>query len=119
MEVPRLRVESELQLLAYTTPTATQDPRHVCDLHNSSWQHWILHPLSEARDQPTAFWILFILSFVFLGLHSQHYVGSQARGRIGAVAASLHQSHSNAGSLNPLSKAKDGTCVLRDTRLVC
>ena len=26
------------------------------------------------------------------------YGGSQARGRIGAVAASLHQSHSNVGS---------------------
>ena len=26
------------------------------------------------------------------------YGGSQARGRIGAAAASLHQSHSNAGS---------------------
>jgi len=26
------------------------------------------------------------------------YVGSQAKGPIGAVAASLHQSHSNAGS---------------------
>ena len=27
MEVPRLRVELELQLLAYTTATATPDPR--------------------------------------------------------------------------------------------
>ena len=32
MEVPRLRVELELQLLAYTTATAMQDPRLVCDL---------------------------------------------------------------------------------------
>ena len=41
------------------------------------------------------------------------YGGSQARGRIGAIAAGLHQSHSNAGSklrlLNPLRKAKDWT----------
>ena len=36
MEVPRLRVESELQLLAYAT--ATPDPSCVCDLHHSSWQ---------------------------------------------------------------------------------
>ena len=35
MEIPRLRVESELQLLTYTTATATQDP----------------HPLSELGDQ--------------------------------------------------------------------
>ena len=32
MEVPRLGVESELQLLACTTATATQDLSHVCDL---------------------------------------------------------------------------------------
>ena len=41
MEVPRLGVESELQLLAYTTATATWDPSHVCDLHHSSRQHQI------------------------------------------------------------------------------
>ena len=38
MEVPRLGVESELQLLAYTTATAMQDPSHVWDLHHSSQQ---------------------------------------------------------------------------------
>ena len=32
MEVPRLGVEWELQLPAYTTAAATPDPRHVCDL---------------------------------------------------------------------------------------
>ena len=51
MEVLRLGVKSELQLLAYTTVTATQDPSHICDLHHSSQQHWILNPLSKARDQ--------------------------------------------------------------------
>ena len=50
MKVPRLGVESELQLLAYTTATATWDPSHVCNLHHSSWQHWILNPQREARD---------------------------------------------------------------------
>ena len=49
MEVPRVGVEMELQLLAYTTVTATWDPSHVCDLHHSSWQRQILNPLSEAR----------------------------------------------------------------------
>ena len=33
MEVPRLGVKSELQLLAYTTAIATPDPSGVCDLH--------------------------------------------------------------------------------------
>ena len=51
MEVPRLGVELELQLLAYTTATATRDPSHICALHHSSQQHQILNPLSGARDQ--------------------------------------------------------------------
>ena len=51
MEVPKLGVESELQLSAYTTATATGNPSHVCNLHHSSWQHWILNPPREARDQ--------------------------------------------------------------------
>ena len=50
MKVPRLGVESELYLSAYTRATAMWDPSHVYDLHYSSWQHRILNPLSEARD---------------------------------------------------------------------
>ena len=44
MEVPRLGVETELYLLAYTTATAMQDPSRICDLHHSSLQRWILNP---------------------------------------------------------------------------
>ena len=53
MEVPRLGVESEEQLQAYTTATITamQDPSHICHLHCSWQQHQILNPLSKARDQ--------------------------------------------------------------------
>ena len=51
MEVPRLGVQLELEPLAYTTATATRDPSHIFDLHHSSQQHWILNPLSEARDR--------------------------------------------------------------------
>lgn len=51
MEVPRLRVKLELQLLpAYATATAIWDPSFVCDLHHSSQWHWILDPLSEGRN---------------------------------------------------------------------
>ena len=56
MEVPRLGVELELLLPAYTTTTATQDSTAtqdlslVCALHHSSWQHQIPNPLSKARD---------------------------------------------------------------------
>ena len=50
MEVPRLGVESELQLPAYTTVTAMWDWICACNLHCSSRQHRILNPLSEAKD---------------------------------------------------------------------
>ena len=58
------------------------------------------------------------------------YGSSQGRGRIGAVAARPHHSHSNAGSkpvcdlhhnswqhwiLNPLNEARDRTCILVNT----
>ena len=50
MEVPRLGVELELQLAAYTTAIATQDLSGVCYLHRNSRQHWSLNPVSKARD---------------------------------------------------------------------
>ena len=50
MEVLRLGVELELQLLAYTKATATRDPNRVFDSHHSSRQCQILNMLSEARD---------------------------------------------------------------------
>ena len=53
MKVPRLGVDLELQLLDYATATCTamRDPSCICVLHQSSWQRWILNPLSEAGDQ--------------------------------------------------------------------
>ena len=51
MEVPSLGVELELWLLAYTRATATPDPSCICDLDHSSWQHWILNPLSKAKER--------------------------------------------------------------------
>ena len=50
MEVPKLGVDSELQLLAFTTATAMPDPSHICDLHCSLRQRRILNLLSKARD---------------------------------------------------------------------
>ena len=48
MDVPRLGVESELHLLAYSHSSAgTEQCLH---LHPSSGQRRILNPLSEARD---------------------------------------------------------------------
>ena len=51
MEVPRLGVQLELWLLAYSTATEMPDLSHVCDEHHSSWQRWVLNPLIEARDR--------------------------------------------------------------------
>ena len=48
MEVPRLGVQSELKLLAYTI--ATWDPSRICNPHHSSQQRNIHNPLSKARD---------------------------------------------------------------------
>ena len=147
MEVLRLGVESELQLPAYTTATATWDPSRVFDLQHSSRQHGILNPLSEARDGTRVLmklcWVLDLLnhngnseslvpptsptncflksvsyctlaktwinkkrfflgggSFCLFRTASVAYGGSRDRGQIGAAAASLQHSHSNAGS-NP------------------
>ena len=50
-EDPRLGVELELQLSAYTTVTEMPDPRYMCDLLCSLWQCWILNSLIQARDQ--------------------------------------------------------------------
>ena len=51
MEVPRLGVKSELQVLAYATATAVLDPSRICNLCCSLQQCRILNPLIKARDQ--------------------------------------------------------------------
>ena len=51
VEIPRLGVKSELQPLAGTTATAVLDLSHIGDLCYSLRQHWILSPLSKARDE--------------------------------------------------------------------
>ena len=68
--------------------------------------------------------LIFFCLFAISWAASAAYGGSQARGRIGAVAPGLRQSHSNAGSsrvcnlhhssrqrriVNPLSKGRDRT----------
>ena len=53
MEVPRLGVKLEQQMTAYARATAIQGLSLccICNLHHSSWQHRILNPLNEARNQ--------------------------------------------------------------------
>ena len=57
-EVPRLEVQSELQLPAYLTAPAVWDLSHVCGTHQSSQQRRILNPLSKAWIKLTSSWIL-------------------------------------------------------------
>ena len=99
MEVPRLAVESELQLLAYTTATAVPDLSCVCDLHHSSWQHQILNPLGENRD-----WTCILMDTSRVCNLLSHNGNSQN--------SQQHQ------ILNPLSKARDQTHILMNTSLV-
>jgi len=66
--------------------------------------------------------------------HFEACGSSQAKGRIGATPAGLLHSHSNAGSelrlqptpqltaapdSDPLSEARDQTCILMDTSQIC
>ena len=48
--VSQARDQMGAAALAYAAATATQDPSHICDLHQCSRQCQILNPLSEARD---------------------------------------------------------------------
>ena len=50
MEVPKLGVESKVSP-AYATAILTLDLSHVCNLHHSSQQRWIINPLSKVKDQ--------------------------------------------------------------------
>ena len=57
-EVPRLGIESELQLPAYTTAMTTPDLSHVCSLHHSSQQCQILNHWMKPGIEPESSWIL-------------------------------------------------------------
>ena len=45
------QAEVKSNLPAQATATAKWDSSHICDLEHSSWQHWILNPLSKVREQ--------------------------------------------------------------------
>ena len=62
MEVLRLGVQLELQLLTYARATATLGLSRICKLHHSSRQCRILNPLSKARDRTRKLW--FLVGFV-------------------------------------------------------
>ena len=110
MEVPRLGVESELQLTAYTTATETRDPSLICDAHHSSRQCWILNPLSETRDRTCNLMVpsrvhfrcatTGNLAFLFLGKRkatSLHFLDFSVMHFLGGIKSSSEQNitHSN------------------------
>ena len=81
-----------------------------------------------------SFILYLCIYFCFLGLQLWQYGSYQARGLTGAIAATLHHSHGNAGFkpclwpthspwqcwiLNPLSGARDWICILMDTSWIC
>ena len=51
MEFPRRGSQIGATAASLHHSTAMQDPSHAYDLQHSSRQHWILNPLSEARDR--------------------------------------------------------------------
>ena len=58
MEVPKLGVKLELQLLVYTTALAAWDPSYICNLHHGSQQRWFPNPLARLGFELTSSWIL-------------------------------------------------------------
>ena len=56
MEVPRLGIQSEKELPAYTTATATSDPSHVCDLHHNSQNAGSLTHRAWPGIEPATTW---------------------------------------------------------------
>ena len=67
VEVPRLRVKSELQLPANATATPTRDLSHVCDLYHSSQHYQSLTHWESPGIEPMSSWI--IVKFITIEPH--------------------------------------------------
>ena len=128
----QLGIELELQMTAYATAMGT--PNQACSSARSL-THWVRPGIKpESLQMLVRFlthWaaigppiVPFFFFFFLFKVIPAAYGDSQVRGQIGATAASLCHSQSNAGSkphlwpkpssqqgriLNPLSKAKDQT----------
>ena len=62
------------------------------------WKKFSTCLLYGSQPQIVYIYLYMFLSFIFLGPHPRHMGGSQARGQIRAIDASLHHSQSNVGS---------------------
>ena len=74
--------------------------------------HWCMGQTHWCMGHSLSLGLFFL---VFLGLHLRYLEVP----RLGVVAAGLYHSHSHARSLNPLSKARDRTCILMNTSQIC
>ena len=89
MEIPRLGIKSELQLLAYTTATARPDPSCVCKLTKS-------HALNIVQFLHAAWNPLHSIRIHFTTLHVLHCFNHAAWNplhSIGMLSAMLHKIH--------------------------
>ena len=62
---------------------------------------------------------LFVCLFCFLGLQPQHIEVPRLGVESELQLPTYTTAHGNTGSFNPLSEARDGTCILVDTNQVC
>ena len=65
VDAPKLGVELELQLPAYTTVTATRDPSHLWDPHHRPGQHRILTHWARFGIEPAT--SLLLVRFISAG----------------------------------------------------
>ena len=94
----------------------------------------LLHPLTSKNPIPMSLCFVLLSFFFSFRATPKAYGGSQARGQIGSVAAGLHTAtatwdlscicnvHHSSGQcwiLNPLSEARDWTCILMDPSQIC
>ena len=73
---------------------------------------------SWREDTPVPALFVFLFSFFLFRAAPVAYGSHQARGPIGATAAGLRHSSWQCWILNPLSPARDQTCILMDTSWV-
>ena len=91
-----------------------------------SFHLFICHPASEVllllEDivSSRTFFVFVDINFIFCLFRAAPaaYRDSQARGQIRAVVADLHHGTQQHRILNPLSEARDQTCILMDTRQI-
>ena len=87
-------------------PGADAKCRYICTIGEREGQ--------RAEKDFYIYTLIFFFFFFFFRAAPAAYGASQARGQTGATAAGIHHSSWQSQILNPLNKARDGTCVLMD-----